>query len=150
MIQTTLQTAREAYQALRNINGYTKLSSDPAWKMSRLLNKLKPFVVDYEEAQLKLYRDSGGLEQMGGVSVLPPVKGKDEEDADFEARSNTFRKELDGLYAELRQLNKQGVEIECSPLPLSIFKDKDNTPEDRQKAFNGNDFADAGPFIVEG
>ena len=149
MITATLQEVREAHQALRSINSYTRLTSDPAWKVSRLLGKLKRLVVDYEETQLKLYKDAGGLENMGGVALDIAPRSKDESEEYFATRVRDHRVKVDGLLAELRALNKQQVEIESDPLPLSLFKDRDNTPDAEQKKYNANDFVDAGVFIKE-
>jgi hypothetical protein len=149
MVKCTVQEVRDAHRALRRINEEVRLPQKAAWRVSRLLAKLKPEVVSFEETQLKLFRDAGGVQTGGGVQIDAPERRDDENAMDWAARQKEHRGTLNKLNDELRDLNKNEVEIDYDPLLLALFEDDDTTPKDKRRQFSANDFADVGPFICE-
>lgn len=116
-----------------------------------MLKKLLPEIESFEETQLKLLRDAGGVERDGGVALESPKRGDDEAQAAFDMRQADYHAKVNGLNKQLRALGKNKVKIEYDPIPLSLFavKDDEKLPADRRMRFSPNDFADAGPFITE-
>lgn len=148
MIKASVEEVRAAYRALRRINEEVRLTGKAAWRVSRLLNKLKPEVVSFEEAQLALFRGAGGSHAGGGIQIEPPARGDDESQADWDAKLKEHKERINKLNDNLMALNKESVEIDYDPLPLSLFDD-DSMPKEKQPRFSANDFADLGQFLTE-
>jgi len=148
-IKAKVEEVRTAYGALRHMNDEIRLPQAAAWRVARLMGKLKPIVADYEEAQLKLFKDVGGIASQQGINIPPLERGEDESAKDWKKRQDERRADIDALNEAMRELNKNEVEVDYDPLPLNLFEDKEDTPEDKKKKFSANDFADLGPFITE-
>lgn len=148
MIEATVEQVRLAFTALRSM-GAQKLPQKPAWRISRLLGKLKPIVAAFEETQLKFFEGLGGQSTDGGMMIPPLERNTGEEDEPWKARLEEHRVAMNNLNKEPRELNKEVVEIDYNPLPLDMFGDADGTPEHRKMTFSANDLADLGPFITD-
>ena len=148
-IKATVEECRLAYGALRRINEEVRLPQKPAWRVSRLMGKLKPVVTAFEETQLKLFRDAGGTEEGRGITLKAPERGDDEASDAFEARMQEYRDAIGRLNDELRALNREDNEIDYDPVPLEMFADSDKIPEEKRMRFSANDFMDCGPFLKE-
>ena len=148
MISSTVAEVREAFRAFRRINEEVRLPQKAAWRIARLLNKLKPEVLAFEEAQLKIYTDAGGQQGGGGIEIVAPEREEGEAAETWAARQQAHRDKLNALSAELRALNRNEVEIDYDPLPISLFDEDDKTLPEKRRLFSANDFADCGPFIT--
>ena len=148
-LKATIEEARLAYGALRRMNESVKLPQKPAWRVARLMGKLKPIVTDFEETQLKLFKDAGGEQAGNGVQIPPLERREDEPSSSWEARQKERRETIAKLNDDLRELNKTEVDVDYDAIPLSMFEDKEGTPEDKKMRFSANDFHDLGPFITE-
>lgn len=149
MIKATVQEVRDAHRAFRRINEEVRLPQKAAWRVARLLNLLKPVVRDFEETQLKLFLDAGGVQLGGGVQLESPVRQDGQSIDDFNKIQTAHRETVNKLNDELRGLNKNDVEIQYDAIPLTLFEDEEATPKEKRRQFSANDFADAGPFISE-
>lgn len=149
MITATVEEVRNAYRAFRRINEETRLPQKPAWRISRLLGKLKPVVVSFEETQLKLFLDAGGHQAGGGVQIDGPEREEGEPAADWRKRFADHREKLNKLNEEIRALNAENVEIDYDAIPLALFEDDEKTPAEKRRQFSANDFADCGQFITD-
>jgi len=149
MIKATVQEVLDSHKAFRRINEEVRLPQKAAWRVARLLNKLKPEVKNFEEAQLKLFMDAGGVQSGGGVQLEALEREDDESSAEWAKRQKEHRDTLNKLSDEMRGLSKNEVEIDYDPIPLVLFEDDEKTPAEKRRQFSANDFADAGPFLVE-
>lgn len=156
-IKATIQDVRDAFGALTRLNEETKLGQDAAWSVARMIRKLKTHVKEYERVQLKMYKDHGGIVVGNGIEI-PPMQpraiGKEgfftESLEDYEKRFDVYRERANKLSNELEGANAREVDVELEPLKLSIFpkKHKNDKGEEVETNYNGNHFANAGPFIV--
>lgn len=149
MISVTVEQIRLAYGALRRINEETKLPQKAAWRLARLLGKMKPIMVDFEQAQVKIFLDAGGYHSGNGVSIDAPVRGEDETAEAWATRQKTHRELVNKLNDDVKKLNDEVEEIDYEPIPMSLFEDDEKTPVDKRRVFRANDFADAMPFLAE-
>ena len=149
MIKTTVEQVRAAHKAFRRINEEVRLSQKAAWRVARLLNQLKPVVRDFEETQLKLFLDAGGVQTGGGAQLEAIERLDDESSSEWATRQKNRRETLNGLSNDIRELNKNEVEINYDSIPLTLFEDDEKTPAEKRRQFSANDFADAGPFLTE-
>ena len=149
MLNVSVNEVRLAYNAFRRMNEEIRLQQKPAWRVSRLLGKLKPVVASFEETQLKLYNDAGGIEGGGGIQLTLTPKGENETAESFSARQKEFSAKVSALNNDLRELGEESVDVDYDPLPWSMFDDAPNASEDKKLKYNPNDLADAGPFLIE-
>lgn len=140
MIQATVQQVRDAHRSFRRINEEVRLPAKAAWRVARLLNKLRTEVVAFEQTQLKLFRDVGGVEHNGGVTLREPERADKETDVALAQRMTEHHATVSRLSDAIRNLNNETVEIDYDPIPLEFFEDR---------PVSANDFADAAPFIRE-
>ena len=148
-VKTTVQEVRDAYRAFKRISEEVRLPQKPAWRIGRLLNRLKPVVVDFEETQLQLYRGAGGYENGRGVEIKVPIREEGEDPVVFMERQRDHEAAVARLAEEIRALSGEEVEIDYDPIPLSLLQDDATTKPDKRRQFSPNDFADAGVFIVD-
>lgn len=141
MIKATVNEVRDAFRALRRINEEVRLKHKAAWRVARLLNKLKSALKDFEEAQLKLFTDAGGVPEGNGITLREPVRGKDMADLDWNAAMQAHKDKVTALGKELKALGMEEVEIDYDPIPCSLFDD--------DMKVSANDLADAGRFLTE-
>lgn len=146
-IKVTILEVRQAYRALRRINEEARLLWESAWETSKVLNKQRPLVLNFEETQAKLFRDAGAVPADGGLKLEDPVRGEDEPGEDFSARMAEYREKARALDEAIREMNALVVEVDCAPLPLRYFKDEGNVKPEKRKLYSGNDLADAAPFL---
>lgn len=146
MIDCTVQEVRDAYRAFKRIGEETRLPQKAAWRISRLMGKMKPILADFEEAQKKLFLDAGGAVSGAGVEIRPPERGTDETDEAWDAKLKEHRDTMNRLSQDIAALTKEKAQIDYDPLPLTMLDDDD--PK-RAQRFSFNDLADAGPFIAE-
>lgn len=144
MISCTVEDVRSAYRAFRRIGDEVRLPQKAAWRVSRLISKLKPIVVDFEETQRKLFLDAGAAAMGGLVQIEPLVRGSESDD-EWVARLEKRRDTVNQLNSDIAALTKEGVSVDYDPIPLSLFKGTDN----KDTAISPVDFSDAGPFIIE-
>lgn len=149
MIKATVQQVRDAYRAFTRINEEVRLPQKPAWRVARLLGQLKPVVRSFEETQLKLFKNAGGVQGDRGISIPALEREEGEPAADWKGRQDERRELINELNDEIKRLNDEEVEINYDPIPISLFEDEDKTPPEKRRQFSANDFADAGPFLVE-
>lgn len=140
MIKCTVQECRDAHRALRRINEEVKLPAKAAWRVARLLSKLKSIVADFEEAQLKMFLQAGGVQVGNGVQIEALTRGEEESQPDWEKRQAERKAALDKLSEEIRTLTKAEESIDYDAIPLSLFG---------EAAMLANDLADVGPFVTD-
>ncbi len=140
MITCTVRDTTEGYGALRRI-AESQLPQKAAWRIARLINKVRVVIIDYEEAQLALYKKAGGVRGANAVEIPELTRYDYETDGEWAARVEVRRAKLEILHEELAALRKESVEIDYDPIPLSLFGD--------EAKFSANDFADAAPFLAE-
>ncbi len=145
MITSTVSEVRAAYRAFRRMGDELRLPQKAAWRVSRLLNKLKGVVVDFEETQLKLFLNAGATQSAGGLQLEALERGKSASDEAWNARLKERREITNKLNEDLMALNQEPVQIDYDAIPLSLFKG--NGAQDLMVA--PVDFADAGSFIVD-
>jgi len=144
MITATVKEICDAYRAFCRI-GEVRLPPKAAWRVSRILSKLKLVVIDFEETQKKLFLDIGGELTTTGVQILPIERNKNENDEDWNKRLAKQRETLIKLNADMTALNKEEVKIDYDPIPLSLF----NGHDEKNIFIAPCDFADAGQFIQD-
>lgn len=149
MIKAKVEEVRAAYKAFLRIAEENRLPQKPAWRVSRLLGKLKPVVRDFEQTQLRLFRDAGGVERNGGIVLEGPARMEFDTDAEWQAKLDKHNQAVNDLNTQFRGLNAEEVEIDYDALPVNLFEDAENVPAEKRMRFSPNDFADAGPFIKE-
>lgn len=151
-----MNDVRQAFTAFTMLSDSTKLGADAAYSIARMVRKLKGHVKDFERAQVKLYKDAGGIVAGNGIEVpqFVPRETNDkgvftESREDFEKRFEAHRVKVNGLSEELEKLNEREVEVELEPIKLSLFpkKRKNDKGEEVEVEYNANHFANAGPFI---
>lgn len=139
-MKATINECREAYPALRRINEEVRLKQKAAWRISRLLGKIKAEVVDFEGVQTKLFMDAGGVVVGNSISIPPPVRAA-EDDATWEDLKVKHKEKVAALGKELTALGNEEVEISYDPISMTLFEE--------DVKISANDLADAGPFLVE-
>lgn len=139
-MRATVQQIRAAYQALTRIGQSTLLPAKAAWRVARLLNKLRPVVATFEETQLNLFLSAGGVQTDRAVEIAAPVRG-DETDEAWAVRGKAHRDRVNKLNADLMELNKAEEDIDYDPLPLDVFGEDVHV--------SAIDFAELGPFLKE-
>lgn len=152
MIKATVQEVRLAFAALSRIFEQTKLDQKSAWRISRMLGKLKGHVRDFERVQLKLYMDAGGIIDGRGITINPPQpKQADETLAEYERRLNEYRERTSRLSREIDALNECVVEVDYDPIPISLLpkERKNEKGENEPVEYSVLDLVEAGPFIVD-
>lgn len=150
MIKTTVGECVTAYRALRRINEEVRLPQKPAWRIARLLNKIKSVVVDYDATQDKLFRDAGAVPADGGLRLEDPKREDGETLDTFQKRKQNYLTSLNNIHAEQQALGKESVEIDYDLIPLSLLQDDEKTDAPgKQRRYSANDFADASSFFSE-
>jgi len=147
MIKCTVKEVIAGYSALRRLN-QQPLPEKAAWRMARLLNKMKVVVLDFEETQIKLFIDAGGVRDMEGIGFPALVRADLDSDAVWNRRISHRQDTIADLQEKLSSLKKEEVEIDYNPVPTSLFALPGKTPDDEAR-FSANDFADAAPFLAE-
>ena len=148
-MKATVQECRDAFKAFSGPGGIGSvvLPAKAAWRVSRLISKLKPVVRDFEETQRKLIIDAGGRESGGMIELKNDPKGKTESDADFKAREAAFLQQINDHTKAVEELTKEEVEVDYESIPLSLFENE--REPDKSPALKPMDLANAGPFIQE-
>lgn len=139
MLKVTVQQAREAYRALRRVNDEVRLPAKAAWRVGRLLTKVKAVVADFEQTQLKLFLQHGGVQSGNGVTISEPLRNG-ESDEDWTSIMAKHMAKIAEVNAQLKVLNGEPVEIDHEPISIALFEDA---------KVSANDLADAGPFVAE-
>lgn len=130
MIQTTVQQCVEAHRALRHLSSETKLAARAAWRVGRLLNKVKKVVADFEETQLRMYMEAGGLpDRNNSVTIYAPTR-KDETDEQWAPVLAAHQKKVDDLSHSIKQILAEPASIDYDPIPLELFEDARVSPGD--------------------
>jgi hypothetical protein len=148
-IKATVQEIRDAFSAFTRMNEEVRLPQKAAWRVARLMGKLKPVVTSFEETQLKLMKDAGGKANDTGFAITAEPRKDGETEAEYRTRMEEHRIVVDTLFEELKALGKEEVEIDYDPIPLSFFADSDKIAEEKRPRFSANDFLKAGSFIKE-
>lgn len=152
-IKATVEEARIAFRAFTRINEEVRLHRDAAWSVARMLRKLKPHVLDFEQTQCKLYKDRGGLLTSDGSIILRLApREESESQMAFAARETEHLKSVDKITSDLLEIGRKEIEIELDPIPLGLFreeKDDEKLPADKRRRYSANDFANCGPFISD-
>ena len=146
MIKTTVREVVEAFSALSSI-GAEKLPAKAAYRVSKLISKLKSEVKDFEETKRKLFLDAGGVSENGGITLKEPVRRDDEPQADFDEREKAHKETINKLSADLDELLKEPTEIDYDAIPLSLFENEKDPEKSAQ--LRPVDLANAGSFIKE-
>jgi len=148
MIEATLQEVTLAYRALRRINDETRQPAKAAWRISRLLGKMSSPLKHYEEAQVKLILDAGGIRTVTGAMLQEPVRNGEDPETWAKILEDDSRERLQ-LREQLTLLSEEKIKIEYDPIPLTMLDDDPAAPPDKKRGYSANDFADLGPFISE-
>ncbi len=147
MIKATVQEVREAFRAFSVGIGTVSLPPKAAWRVARLITKLKPIVRDFEETQRKMLLDAGGVNEGGAIVLKLSPRKDDEKQEDFDKREAVHVALVTRLNEGMDELTKEEVEIAYDPIPLSLFeneKDPAKSPD-----LKPVDLANAGPFLTE-
>ena len=143
MIKATLREALNAHRALQRI-GETKLPAKSAWRVGRLISKLRPISEDYQKTQQKLILDHGGVRSGIEISLAPPVRNGEDEAA-FGVLMSAYRKKVQELNDAMEAVLAEAVEVDYDPIPLALFE----PDADHSAQLAPNDLSGAGPFIKE-
>lgn len=141
-MEATVEEVKDAFRALSRISEENRLVAKSAWRVSRMLGKLKPVVKDFEHTQLKLYRDAGGVQSGNGIVIEPPARDDDESETDYRARLDAHNQKMNSLIDQMQELGAEKVSIDYDPLPFSLLGD--------ESKLSPNDLSALGPFITEG
>ena len=149
MIKVDKAEVARAYNAFRRMNEENRWGQDPAWKIATRLRKMRPIVEQFEEVQLKIYKDAGFEPSGRGMQLVLKERGPDETPAAYEERRVAYVATTNKVNDEIRELGKGEVEVDGDPIPRSLFVDPPNTPDDKKLRLSPNDLADAWAFISE-
>lgn len=149
MIKATIQECRDAYVAFAGQGGIgsAALPHKAAWRVSRVIGKLKTVVRDFEETHRKLLMDAGGVANGNVVEIAAPERKEGESQADFEGRQKKHIETIHDLNKAVTELTKEEVEVSYDPIPLDLFGDERNPEKSAQ--LRPVDLESAGPFIKE-
>lgn len=145
MIKVKIQDAKTAYVAFTEI-GQIALPPKAAYRVARLISKLRGPVSSFEETQHKLYLEAGGVLSGNSISVKAPERLDDESPEEFQQREAEHIAKVQQLRQGMKELLDEEVEIDYDPIPLSLF---DNDSPERAAKLKPVDLANAGPFIKE-
>lgn len=148
MIKTTVKRVREAYIGLSNINSGVKLRQKAAWRVARLLGKMKSIVEADEKTRNKLYIDVDAVQITGGWSIMAPEKKEGESPEAWTRRVEEHKQKLKKLREDLESQDEQEVEIDYDLLPLSLFVDEDQARE-KENRYSANDLSLALEFFQD-
>lgn len=146
MVKATVQEVVDAFGAFTSI-GAEKLSAKAAYRVSRLISKLKSEVRDFEETKRKLFLDAGGVNEAGDITIKGPDRCDGESQADFDARVKQHAEVVNKLSDDINALLKEPVEIDYDPIPMTLFENESDPAKSAQ--LRPVDLANAGPFIKE-
>lgn len=143
-IQIKLSVALAAYQRFLKI-GKEKLPPKASYRVGRVIAKLRSESNQWDETQLKLLREHGGVETPDGMVSLrepeKPVRQDGESDADFSAKTSAYeaalaahKQHIKALNDAAKQVMEEEVKIDYDPIPLEMFEVREPDPEDHQKA----------------
>jgi hypothetical protein len=130
-----------AYNALSRIFEEVKLPTKAAWRVSRVLSRIRPIVVSFETTQRKLFLDAGGRIEGQSVLIDNVERMNDESDFTFATRREEHRQQMSKLQDEVMELDQEVVALDCDPIPLSLF------PEAVE--IRPTDLMSAGSFLIE-
>ena len=86
-IKATVLEIRQSYRALRRVNEEVRFPWEAAWDIGKVLNKLRPIVILFEEQQTKLFKDRGAVPSDQGLKLEDPIRRDGEPDDEFTRRS---------------------------------------------------------------
>jgi hypothetical protein len=147
MITCNIREATIGYGALRRI-AQTTLPQKGAWRVARLINKIKAVVVEFEETQTELFLNAGAVRTQAGVELPELVREDHESDIEWGVRVDRRRQLISTIHSEIEAARKKEVEIDYDPIPTTLFEKPGKKPEE-EVDFSANDFADAAPFLTE-
>lgn len=110
MIEATLREVVEAYPVLEKV-GQEKLPPKAAWRVARLLAKLRSEHRDYSKVRLEAFKKYGESEDGGQTYTVPLEKHA-------------------ALNEELEQVLAENVKIDYEPIPLELFGESHLAPAD--------------------
>ena len=154
MIEVKLSEAISAHRAFTRI-GEADMPPTAAYRVGRLIAKLRSEQLAYQDAHVKLLKSKGGESVGGGAAPPPePVREKDEADDAFAAREAAYKATMVEIADELVTLMEQTVKIDYDPIPLKLFEKTEPDPSDPKvkvvkSNLKPNDMADVLPFIKE-
>lgn len=153
MIKVALSAALGALRAFEHI-GAAPMPPKAAYRVARLIAKLRAEDRAFGEVQGKILKENGGTSTGTGVSIRAPERKKDESDAAFAERRASHEAAMIKITEQLIDLGKQQIEIEYDPIPLSLFELNEQDPADPKAKvikpnLTPNDVAAALPFFSD-
>jgi hypothetical protein len=148
VIKATVQEIRDAFVGFRNLGAKVRLPEKAAWRVGRLVSKLKAVVIQFEERQLEIFQQAGGVQTGGGIEIQPPTRLHDDSEDAWQDKLKAHREKMKDIAARIRTINAEIEEIDYDRLPRNLFK---WTAEDKPDAreFSWNDLSDIGDFIID-
>lgn len=138
MIQATVQQALTAFPALQRLSA-VPLGAKAAWRLSRLLGKVKSVIIDFETTQKQIFLDAGGVVVGNQLSILEPMRNG-QDDAAWELFMNAHKAKIVALTEQMNELMSESIEIAYEPIDIGLFGDA---------KVSANDLEEAGPFLKE-
>lgn len=133
MIEVKLSDAISAHRAFTRI-GEADMPPKAAYRVARLIAKLRAEEVAYTEAHVKILKANGGTAVGGGAAPpQPPQREKDETDAAFAERSKQHDAAMVKIADELTVLIGDTVRIDYDPIPLSMFEKTEPDANDKSR-----------------
>lgn len=125
MIKATVLEYRNAYPALLAAFDM-KLKGKAAYRVTRMISKVKSVLIDAEDLQTQIIKAAGGEmipNPNGGtqLGLKPPARNKDHTDDEHNAVEEEFKESVESVTASMKALNEDDRTIEWDPIPMSMF-----------------------------
>ncbi len=154
-IEVTLERAIAAHRAFTRI-GTAELPPKAAYRVARLIAKLRSEELAFNDAHAALLKSKGGKSTGAGAAPPePPKREKDETDEAFAAREEAYKALMVDLTEELVKMSEENVKIEYDPIPLTLFEKTEPVDPSDPKAralksnIKPNDLADVLDFVAD-